>query len=73
LWMPVVDGVEALKLLKADARTAHVPVVAMSAQSLTPNAATVVAAGADALMLKPSDPDILIDYIRAAMSRRSTC
>ena len=73
LWMPVVDGVEALKLLKADARTAHVPVVAVSAQSLTPNAATVVAAGADAVLLKPSDPDVLIEHIRAAMGRRSAC
>lgn len=73
LWMPVVDGVEALKLLKADARTAHVPVVAMSAQSSSPNAATVVAAGADAVLLKTSDPDVLLGFIRAAMGRRSTC
>jgi CheY-like chemotaxis protein len=73
LWMPVVDGVEAVRQLKADARTAHVPVVAISAQSLSPNAATVVAAGADAVLLKPSDPDVLIEYIRAAMGRRSAC
>jgi CheY-like chemotaxis protein len=69
LWMPVVDGVEALKRLKGDARTAGIPVLAMSAQSSAPDAPTVIAAGADALLAKPSDPDVLLDHIRAAMRR----
>ena len=67
--MPVVDGVEALKRLKSDSRTAHVPVVAMSAQDSAPHADTVLAAGADALLAKPCDPDLLLEHIRAAMGR----
>jgi len=70
MWMPGLDGVEAMKLLKADARTAHVPVLAVSAQSELPDAATVAAAGADAFIPKPCDPDLLLDHIRSAMRRR---
>jgi CheY-like chemotaxis protein len=69
LWMPVVDGVEALKRLKRDPRTADVPVVVLSAQNRTPDAQTVVAAGAEALLDKPSDPDVLLDHIRSALRR----
>ena len=69
LWMPVVDGVEALKRLKRDPRTADVPVVVLSAQNRTPDAQTVVAAGAETMLDKPSDPDVLLDHIRAALRR----
>ena len=69
LWMPVVDGVEALKHLRNDPRTAAVPVVAMSAQTSTPSESTIMAAGADAFLPKPSDPDVLLDHIRVAMRR----
>ena len=72
LWMPGVDGVEAVKRLKRDPRTAAVPVVAMSAQSSAPNPSTVIAAGADAFLSKPSDPEVMLDQIRAAMRRRRT-
>src|SRR5689334_8613356 len=46
LWMPVLDGMEAMKRLKEDTRTAGVPVVALSAQSLTPSPDAIVEAGA---------------------------
>jgi CheY-like chemotaxis protein len=69
LWMPVVDGVEALKRLKKDPRTADVPVVVLSAQNRAPDAATVVAAGGDELLPKPSDPDVLLGHIRTALRR----
>ena len=69
LWMPVLGGVEAMKHLKSDSRTAHVPVLALSAQSYTPDAETAVAAGAAVFIPKPCDPDLLLEHIRAAMSR----
>jgi CheY-like chemotaxis protein len=70
LWMPGVDGIAAMKLLKGDIRTAHVPVLALSAQCHSPDASAVLAAGAEAFITKPCDPDLLIEHIRAAMSRR---
>ena len=67
LWMPGVDGVEALKRLKQDPRTADVPVVVLSAQNRAPDADTVVAAGGEGLLTKPSDPEVLLGHIRSAL------
>ena len=64
LWMPVLDGIEATKQLKADARTAQIPVLVLSASALTPGPEEISAAGADAFMQKPCDPDELLDHIR---------
>jgi CheY-like chemotaxis protein len=73
LWMPVIDGVEATRQLKADRRTSHVPVLAVSAQTYAPDSSTALAAGADAFLVKPCDPDRLLDHIRSAFGRlRST-
>jgi CheY-like chemotaxis protein len=69
LWMPVVDGIEATRQLKADSRTSHVPVLAVSAQTHAPDSSTALAAGADAFLVKPCDPDRLLDHIRLAMGR----
>ena len=72
LWMPVVDGVEAMRRLKADSRTSHVPVLAVSAQTHAPDSSAALAAGADAFLTKPCDPDKLLDHIRLAMGRLRT-
>ena len=69
LWMPVLDGVEAMKQLKDDARTAHVPVVALSAQTADPGEAEVTEAGAEAFIQKPCDPEELLRHIRSALTR----
>ena len=69
LWMPVLDGLEATKQLKDDARTAHVPVVALSAQATAPGEAEVADAGAEAFIQKPCDPEELLQHIRSAMTR----
>lgn len=67
LWMPVVDGLEAIKQLQADGRTSRIPVLALSAQSQTPDARTALAAGAYGFVNKPCDPDVLLEHIRLAM------
>jgi CheY-like chemotaxis protein len=72
LWMPVLDGMEAMKQLKDDARTADVPVVALSAQALTPSPDDIVEAGAVTFVQKPCDPDELLGHIRMALTRLHT-
>ena len=66
LWMPVLDGLQAMKQLRGDARTAHIPVVALSAQGLMPNAQAATDAGATMFVQKPCEPDQLLQHIRAA-------
>src|SRR6478672_12309173 len=36
LWMPVLDGLQAMRQLRDDPRTTNVPVVALSAQTMSP-------------------------------------
>lgn len=69
LWMPVVDGLEAIKRLKNDVTTAQVPILALSAQVERPTPAMVRAVGAESFISKPCDPDVLLEHIRAAMAR----
>jgi two-component system cell cycle response regulator DivK len=69
LSMPVLDGVQATRQLKEDPSTAHVPVVALSAQTTEPGAEEVTNAGAEAFVQKPCDPEELLQHIRSALTR----
>ena len=67
--MPVLDGIRATALLKADSRTARVPVLAMSANVFPPTPQDALNAGCDVFVPKPVDPDDLIEHVRAAIRR----
>ena len=64
LAMPVMDGREALRALKGNARTSTIPVVALTAMSLTVNADELVAEGFAALLTKPCMPPHLLAEVR---------
>jgi len=64
LAMPVMDGREALRALKDDARTRHIPVVALTAMSLTVSSDELEAEGFAALLTKPCMPPHLIREVR---------
>ena len=53
LSLPVVDGWEATRRLKADARTAHIPVVALTAYAMKDDEARLLGAGFDGYLAKP--------------------
>ena len=59
--MPVMDGHEASRLLKAGPRTSHIPIVLLTA---TPPGTGSEAGNADALLLKPCMPDDLEAEVR---------
>ncbi len=62
IMMPVMDGIEACRRLKADQHTADIPVVLMSARTnLTRQSQDLV--NADALVAKPFDIDYLLHTI----------
>lgn len=69
IWMPVLDGLRATRLLKADMATADVPVLALSADSLPPAPERALDAGADVFLEKPVDPGRLLEEIRHALRR----
>ena len=61
IMMPVLDGWEAIKQLKADPETAGIPVLALSALRLSSE--QVSAAGFEGYLSKPVPPHRLIDEI----------
>lgn len=60
LSLPGVDGIEATRRLKADPRTRHVPVVAITGHVEAHVSEAAAAAGCDIFILKPSPaPDVV--------------
>src|SRR4051794_29820010 len=53
LGLPVMDGWEATRLLKADASTNRVPIIVLSAHAMTNDRELALAAGADDFDSKP--------------------
>jgi CheY-like chemotaxis protein len=70
LSLPGVDGWEATRRLKADPRTQHIPVVALTGHALSSALDAARAAGCDRFVVKPALPDVVIAEVRLALSRR---
>ena len=61
LRMPVLDGWEATKQLKADLMTSHIPIIALTAHALVGDRQEGLAAGCDDYETKPVDfPRLLV-------------
>src|SRR6185503_14750800 len=59
LSLPVVDGWEVARRLKADDRTKKIPIVACSAHAMHGDEARAKAAGCDGYVTKPIDEELL--------------
>jgi two-component system, cell cycle response regulator DivK len=53
IQLPGISGIEALKLLRADPKTAGIPVVALTASVTPTDRSAITAAGFDAFLGKP--------------------
>ena len=71
LSLPVVDGWEATRRLKADTRTARIPVVALTAHDGSGELQRATRAGCDWFVPKPCPPDALIVEVRRVLSARA--
>jgi CheY-like chemotaxis protein len=69
LSLPIVDGWEATRRLKSDARTAHIPIVALTAHDGSGELQRATDAGCDWFVPKPCPPDALITEIRRVLAR----
>lgn len=71
LALPRMDGWEATRRLKTDARTQGIPVVALTGHALAGHAEGARQAGCDVFVTKPCLPGMLVDEIRRLV-RKST-
>jgi CheY-like chemotaxis protein len=66
--MPRRDGIEATKLLRLDPRTAHVPIICLTALAMSGDRQRCLEAGASEYLCKPVDLSALADAINRLVS-----
>ncbi|NTW02291.1 MAG: diguanylate cyclase, partial [Oscillochloris sp.] len=69
LMMPLMDGFEAIRQLRNDTRTAHLPMIILTARSTSSDVVTGFDSGADDYIIKPYDIDVLLARIRSHLRR----
>ncbi|MGI8924329.1 MAG: response regulator [Fimbriimonadales bacterium] len=69
--LPVLDGWEATRLLKADTATKHIPVVALTAHAMSSDRDKALEAGCDDYDTKPVELPRLLDKIEALLTQRA--
>lgn len=63
MQLPGLDGFTLAAMLKSDAQTRHIPVVAITAFAMKGDAERILATGCDAYVPKPIDETMLLEVI----------
>ncbi|WP_168735743.1 response regulator [Cohnella fermenti] len=64
IMMPVMDGYEAMRRIRADERFRTLPIIALTAKAMTGDREKCIEGGANDYMTKPVDPDQLLSLLR---------
>ena len=72
LRLPVLDGWEATKRIKAQPETRHIPIVALSAHAMAGDRERALAAGCDDFDTKPVELPRLLEKVRALLPKGET-
>ena len=70
IHLPGMSGIEALRVLRADAATAAIPVIAVTASVMQQDRKQITEAGFDAYVGKPINLKEFLDAVRAALERK---
>jgi CheY-like chemotaxis protein len=70
LSLPVLDGWEATRRIKASEKTRHIPVIALSAHAMTGDREKALAAGCDDFDTKPVELERLLGKIETLRSKQ---
>jgi two-component system cell cycle response regulator DivK len=70
LTLPVMDGWEATRRLKANEQTRHIPIIALTGHALAGQARDAREAGCDAFLAKPCLPEMLVEKVQELLQRQ---
>ncbi len=70
VWMPGVDGLEAIRAIRGTPEGRHVPIVAVTASTFQEDRKRVEEAGGDAFLAKPFREADLLDTVGTLLERR---
>ncbi|MEW6556167.1 MAG: response regulator [Elusimicrobiota bacterium] len=68
VMMPMMDGIEVCKKLRADEKTAKIPILFLSALGQDIEVMKGLMAGSDGYIVKPFEPDDLLNQIQKLIS-----
>ena len=69
IQLPVIDGYEATRRIKADPATRHIPIVAVTSYALAGDELKTREAGCDGYIAKPYSPRHLLEKVREFLAR----
>lgn len=69
LMLPDLDGIEVCKRLRSDHRTASIPVIMLTARTMTSDRVAGLVAGADDYVSKPFEPEELVARVQTTLQR----
>ena len=70
LLMPEIDGFDVLKIIKADVRIRHLPVIVISGEEDLAGITRCISIGAEDYMQKPFDPGLLRARVSACVEKK---
>ena len=70
IQLPGMDGITALKQLRADPKTKGIPVIAITASAMTHNRQTMLAEGFDGYQTKPITLKDFLEEVRRVLDAR---
>ena len=71
IQLPVMDGLSATRLIKADKTTRDIPIVAATAYAMKEDEEKVIQAGCDGYVTKPIDIQVLLKTVEKYLSFRN--
>ena len=71
VMLPGLDGFELCRRLRADAQTAGLPVLMLSAKAQEIDKTTGLKMGADAYLTKPADPSEIVSRVESLLAQKS--
>jgi CheY-like chemotaxis protein len=69
IQLPRMSGIDALRILRSDARTRTIPIIAVTASAMTQDRQKIMAAGFDGYQAKPIDITQFVAAVREMLVR----